>query len=249
MWADHLALNILNLFKSYTTEQKELVKYLNVFWGINPKDITWYERAVRHKSLIGSGKFSHADCNERLELLGDAVLDTIITEHLFTLFPKKDEGYLTKLRARIVNRQMLGEVGRKSKLDSVIQARIGSDDSMDKIIGNALEALIGAIYADRGFEQAKKSVQQFLLTEYLDLKSVVQESQDYKSAFIEWAQHHKHKIAFNTKESDTEEHMFECIILVNNEVTAEGKARSKKKAEQAASKMAVKELKLHHAQV
>lgn len=218
-------------------------------WGINPKDIVWYERAVRHKSLIGSGKFSHADCNERLELLGDAVLDTIITEHLFKLFPKNDEGYLTKLRARIVNRQMLGEVGKKANLDTVIQARIGTDDSMDKIIGNALEALIGAIYADRGFEKVKKSVTQFLLTKYLDLELVVQESQDYKSAFIEWAQHHKHKIQFDTKESESEEHMFECVILVNNEVTAQGKARSKKKAEQAASKMVVKDLKLHHAQV
>lgn len=225
------------------------MQYLNTYWGINPKDIFWYERSVRHKSLIGSGKFSHADCNERLELLGDAVLDTIITEHLFKLFPQKDEGYLTKLRARIVNRQMLGDVGKKAHLDSVIEARIGTDDSMDKIIGNALEALIGAIYADRGFEKAKRSVQEFLLTKYLDLDLVVQESQDYKSAFIEWAQHHKHKIQFDTKESATEEHVFDCVIFVNNEATAEGKARSKKKAEQAASKVAVKQLKLQHAQV
>ncbi|MDP4963685.1 MAG: ribonuclease III [Salibacteraceae bacterium] len=235
---------ILNIFRFYSPKQKLLIRYLKTYWGIQPKEISWYEKAVRHKSLIGSGKFTHTDCNERLELLGDAVLDTVITEHLFSLFPEKDEGYLTKIRARIVNRQMLGEVGKQAQLNTVIEARIGTDDSMDKIIGNALEALIGAIYLDRGFEQARKSVKQNLLAKFLDLDQVLQESQDYKSAIIEWAQQHKHKIQFDTTDSVADDQMFECIVLINNEPLASGKERSKKKAEQVASKLAVKQLNL-----
>jgi ribonuclease III len=244
LWADFLALAILNIFRFYSPKQKLLIRYLKTYWGIQPKEISWYEKAVRHKSLIGSGKFTHTDCNERLELLGDAVLDTVITEHLFSLFPEKDEGYLTKIRARIVNRQMLGEVGKQAQLNTVIEARIGTDDSMDKIIGNALEALIGAIYLDRGFEQARKSVKQNLLAKFLDLDQVLQESQDYKSAIIEWAQQHKHKIQFDTTDSVADDQMFECIVLINNEPLASGKERSKKKAEQVASKLAVKQLNL-----
>ncbi len=244
MWADFLALAIFNIFRSYSPKQKLLIRYLKTYWGIQPKEISWYEKAVRHKSLIGSGKFTHTDCNERLELLGDAVLDTVITEHLFSLFPEKDEGYLTKIRARIVNRQMLGEVGKQAQLNTVIEARIGSDDSMDKIIGNALEALIGAIYLDRGFDQARKCIKRYLLEKFLDLDQVLQESQDYKSAIIEWAQQHKHKIQFDTSDSVAEDQMFECTVLINNEPIASGKERSKKKAEQVASKLAVKQLNL-----
>lgn len=199
---------------------------------------------MRHKSLIGGGQFGHTDCNERLELLGDAVLDTVVTEYLFKLFPEKDEGYLTKIRARIVNRQMLSDVGKRAKLYTVIEARIGNEDSMEKIIGNALEALIGAIYLDKGFEAAKKSVEKFLLRKFLDLNLIIQESQDHKSSIIEWAQQQKLKIHFDTKEADGDGHMFECKILINGEVLASGLEKSKKKAEQIASKQATKQLNL-----
>jgi ribonuclease-3 len=123
---------------------------------VTPKSYSLYEKALRHKSVVGSGKFCHKDCNERLELLGDAVLDTVITEYLFYKFPEADEGSLTKIRARIVNRQTLSEVGLRAELDQIIEARISEDDSNSKIIGNALEAWLGAIYLDRGFDAAKK---------------------------------------------------------------------------------------------
>ena len=237
-------MNLRNLFRNYSPKQKRLIGYLKSKWGVSIRDISWYEQAVRHKSLIGSGKFCHTDCNERLELLGDAVLDTVITEHLFERFPSKDEGYLTKIRARIVNRQMLGLIGSKAGLQEVIEARIGSDDSMDKITGNALEALIGAIYMDKGFKVAKDSLQKFFLNNYLDLDQVVAESQDHKSALIEWVQQKKFKIQFDTHEDPENEQLFTCKIYLNSEFVSSGTERSKKKAEQAASKQAVKELNL-----
>ena len=165
--------------KTYNQRQKLLIKYLKNHWGVKPSDISWYEKALRHKSVVGSGKYCHQDCNERLELLGDAVLDTVITEYLFNKYPESNEGYLTKIRARIVNRQTLGSVGKASGLDKVIEARIGNEDSTDKIVGNALEAWLGAIYIDRGFRAAKKSIDEFLLPNYINIEAIIEQAFDF----------------------------------------------------------------------
>lgn len=207
-------------------------------------DITWYEKALRHKSVVGSGKYCHQDCNERLELLGDAVLDTVITEYLFNKYPESNEGYLTKLRARIVNRQTLGAVGKASGLHEVIEARIGNEDSMDKIVGNALEAWLGAIYIDRGFSVAKNSIDRFLVPNYIDIEDIIGNAFDFKSKLIEWAQQQKKDLRFNTSNNADLEGMFTCTVVMDQVLVATGKERSKKKAEQATSKTACETLKL-----
>lgn len=193
---------------------------------------------------MGSGKFCHQDCNERLELLGDAVLDTVVTEYLFKRFPESDEGYLTKIRARIVNRRTLGEVGKNAGLGEIIEARVGSDDSMDKIIGNALEAWLGAIYIDRGFIAAKKSIDQYLLPRYLDMDDIIKNAFDFKSKLIEWSQQHKKHMRFETYAADKSDSSFICDIKVENNAIASGNGKSKKRAEQEAAKVACKELSL-----
>lgn len=207
-------------------------------------DISWYEKALRHKSVVGSGKYCHQDCNERLELLGDAVLDTVITEYLFKKYPESNEGYLTKLRARIVNRQTLGTVGIASGLHEVIEARIGTEDSMDKIVGNALEAWLGAIYIDRGFTVAKKSIERYLVPNYIDIEAIIEHAMDFKSKLIEWAQQHKKDLRFNTSNHADNDSMFICSVVMDQVLVASGKERSKKKAEQVASKAACESLKL-----
>lgn len=188
--------------------------------------------------MIGAGKFCHVDCNERLELLGDAVLDTVITEYLFYRFPEEDEGVLTKIRSRIVNRQMLGTVGMNAGLNNVLEARIGAEDSLDKIVGNALEAWLGAIYIDRGFEAAKQSIHEYLIKRYIDIEEVINQSNDFKSKLIEWVQQQKSKIYFDTQASGNEEQWFTCEIMINGEQKAKGAGKSKKKAEQEAAKHA-----------
>lgn len=213
-------------------------------WGISPRKIAWYEKALRHKSVIGSGKYIHIDCNERLELLGDAVLDTVITEYLFNRYPESNEGDLTKLRSRIVNRSTLGEVGKASGLHLMIEARIGNEDSMDKIVGNALEAWLGAIYIDRGFKVTKKTIERFLLPKYLNLDTIVEQSFDFKSKLIEWAQRDKKNIDFRTSNNTDEDQCFQCSIIVNEVLLASAKEKSKKKAEQKASQLACAQLNL-----
>ena len=194
--------------------------------------------------MVGAGKYCHEDCNERLELLGDAVLDTVITEFLFNKYPASNEGYLTKLRARIVNRQTLGAVGKASGLHEVIEARIGNDDSMDKIVGNALEAWLGAIYIDKGFTAAKKSIDAFLIPKYIDINQIIEQAFDFKSKLIEWAQQQKKDLRFNTATNTDDTQMFTCQVIVDQVLIAEGKERSKKKAEQIASKSACESLDL-----
>ena len=209
---------------------------------MSPRDISWYEKALRHKSVIGSGKYVHIDCNERLELLGDAVLDTVITEYLFNRYPDSNEGNLTKLRSRIVNRGTLGDVGRASDLHKVIEARIGNEDSMDKIVGNALEAWLGAIYIDRGFKATKASIEQYLIPKYIDIDDIIKQSFDFKSKLIEWSQREKKRIDFRTSNNVDEDQCFECAIIVNDVMIASEKATSKKKAEQKASQSACKKM-------
>lgn len=226
---------LTRLFRKHNSRQKYLRKYLVSHWGVSPRDIVWYEKALRHKSVIGTGKFCHIDCNERLELLGDAVLDTVITEYLFHRFPEDDEGVLTKIRSRIVNRQMLGKVGMNAGLNDVLEARIGSDDSLDKIVGNALEAWLGAIYVDRGFEAAKRSIEQYLIARYIDIEEVISQSNDFKSKLIEWVQHQKSRIQFNTQAAGNEEQWFTCEIYIDGKHQASGSERSKKRAEQQAA--------------
>lgn len=199
---------------------------------------------MRHKSVIGSGKFEHLDCNERLELLGDAVLDTVITEFLFKRYPDSNEGSLTKLRSRIVNRSTLSEVGKAAQLHEIIEARIGSVDSMDKIIGNALEAWLGAIYIDRGFKIAKQSIDNYLIKSYIDIDNIVEQTYDAKSKLIEWAQQGKKRLEFRTTHNADEQDLFESTVIIDDVLQSTSKEKSKKKAEQKAAHEACKKLNL-----
>lgn len=230
-----ILLSSLFFSTKFSPRQKRLAEYLRSNWGVSAHDISWYEKALRHKSVVGSGKYEHTDCNERLELLGDSVLDTVVTEFLFKKYPENNEGELTKIRARIVNRQTLGAVGKASGLHEIIEARIGNEDSMDKIIGNALEAWIGAIYIDRGFSIAKNSIDQFLIPRYIDIEQIIEQAFDFKSKLIEWTQQRKLSLIFDTSNTPNDENLFVCSIIVNQELIARGKERSKKKAEQIAS--------------
>jgi ribonuclease-3 len=210
-------LAIFSIFKRYSNRERKLRDYLTSHWRIKPKDIQWYENALRHKSLVGSGKFCHTDCNERLELLGDAVLDTVVTEYLFYKFPESNEGELTKIRARIVNREMLGKVGLNAGL------------------GKAFEAWIGAIYLDLGFAEVKKCIEHVVLKKYIDIEAVVSQSTDFKSQLIEWTQQQKVQISFKTSQSTHDTFMFICEIHINGEFKSAGTERSKKRAEQIAA--------------
>lgn len=237
-------IRIRKIFHRYSSREKSLSNYLKSTWGISHSRIDIFQQALRHKSIIGTGKFCYGECNERLELLGDAVLDTVVTDYIFKKFPNQNEGWLTKLRARIVNREMLARVGYSCQLDHYLECSVGSEDSMEKIVGNAVEAWIGAIYLDRGFKPVKKVIETKLLNEWIDLDDVAQNTTDFKSKLIEWAQKNKYSIRFNTLEKLNGESHFECKIDVKGECIGQGAERSKKRAEQRAAQRACELLNL-----
>jgi len=173
--------------------------------------------------------------------LGDAILAAIVADYLFSYYPFKREGFLTKLRARIVSREQLNEIALKMGLQFhiVVQSKINGTKN---IYGNALEALIGAIYVDKGYESTKQFIIQRIITSNIDLKELILHDSDYKSQLIEWAQKNKIDFQFEDEEVESTEKTslyFTSLIRVDERIIGKGKGLSKKEAQQMASKEAL----------
>jgi ribonuclease-3 len=169
--------------------------------GIRPGKIELYKQALVHKSVIRQ-KSSRCTSynNERLEYLGDAILGAIVAQELYLLYPTEDEGFLTKTRSRIVSRVNLNQIAQEMELQKWIRFYPLGDISQTHILGDALEAVIGAVFLDKGYENARKFVRNHILAKYLDLKQIVENDTNYKSILIEWGQKNKCPVYFITKE-------------------------------------------------
>jgi len=176
--------------------------------------------------------------NERLEYLGDCVIDLIVAEYLFQQFPDKDEGYLTKVKAKIVNRNMLAYIGGELQLRNHIRFKTGRSIRVETLEGNALEALIGAIYLDGGFEPAKKVFVSYILNKYVDFNEVLEQEIDFKSTLLIWGQKNKLTVQFKVTDEATKENAFiyTSAVEINNKDWGMGRGKSKKEAEQHASR-------------
>lgn len=238
-------MNFTYLLRNYSKRQRQLHEYLKGYWGIRPGNIGWYEQALRHQSMVGSQQFQRFQCNERLELLGDSVLDVAITHHLFKLFPKESEGFLTKMRSRIVNRKMLSELALLANLDKYLQHRLSERDQAEKVLGNAFEALLGAMYLDRGYDATAKVVNNVIIKKLLQVELLAERPFDFKSKLVEWGQKFKVGVEFNTTATGSNHApLFECKIVIGDETRAVGVEKSKKKAEQDAARQVCEQLKL-----
>lgn len=206
--------------------------------GIWPCKTDLYRQALVHKSVL-KGKFKKRTYNnERLEYLGDAILGAVIAQELYALYPSKDEGFLTKTRSRIVSRANLNQIAYEMGLQNWIQFHPPKDLSQTHIVGDALEAVIGAVFLDKGYQSARKFVRNRILAKYLNLQEIVENDTNFKSILIEWGQKNKCPVHFVTEEYPvTEENgpVFIARAVVDNEVTGEGTGNSKKEAEQKAA--------------
>jgi ribonuclease-3 len=178
------------------------------------------------------------ESNERLEFLGDAILDAVVAEYLFKKFPGNDEGYLTKLKSKVVNRKTLAFIGEKMQIRAVLNYNQSRNLNISALEGNAFEAIIGAIYLDGGFDAAKKSLQNHVLRKFVDLNKLLEEEIDFKSRLIIWCQKKRMKIDFIVVD---EQHThgaweYEVSIQINKRDFGRGRASSKKQAEQVAAK-------------
>lgn len=221
-------------------KDKEQYKNLRELLGFTPDNLELYTLAMTHRSasqLLPDGNRNHAN-NERLEYLGDAVLETVVSHYLFTEFPDETEGELTQMRSRIVNRGMLNEISRRMGIDNYLVKGDNNNKTQKHVIGNALEALIGAIYLDKGYEFTQRFVLEAILGRYVDMNDIMNTETDFKSRLIEWCQKSKRSIRFNTvmdKESTAKVPNFKSRIIIDGIELGHGHGNSKKEAEQKAS--------------
>lgn len=214
--------------------------------GFYPYHITLYEQALLHKSSsikLKNGKWIN---NERLEFLGDAILDAIVADIVFKQFEYKKEGFLTSTRSKIVQRDTLNKLAVDIGLDKLIKTTTRNLSHNTHMYGNALEALIGAIYLDQGYRVAKRFVHERLIQEFLDMERVVKKEVNFKSRLIEWSQKNKIEICFNLVDTFNDEQnnpVFQSEVLIAGQQLGLGSGYSKKESQQNAAKMAMKKLK------
>ena len=216
----------------------ELVRLL----GFLPRRLQYYHLAFLPKSANHQKQQGSLINNERLEYLGDAILDAIVADYLFERFPDGDEGFMTKLRARIVKRRNLDYLATKLDIPRLIKTGVAPGNKSKHLYGNVLEALIGAIYLDRGYGSARRFFIRKIMQRHIDLVKLVKKDPDYKSRIIEWAQKNRVEIVFESKEehlSNKKTPYFISTILLKGEQKGTGRGGSKKEAEQLAAKEAL----------
>jgi len=183
--------------------------------------------------------------NERLEYLGDAVLGTIVAHELYRRYPEGSEGFLTKTRSRIVNRNLLNDIAYSMGLTDLIQSNLQTDPTHTHVLGDALEALIGAVFIDHGYETCRGFVVNELMGKYIDIDKLAKKDTNYKSLLIEWAQKHKKNVDFITEEhhqTDNATPVFIAHAAIDNEMAGVGEGSSKKEAQQNAARNALKKV-------
>jgi ribonuclease-3 len=208
--------------------------------GFKPIEISYYKKAFIHRSTSKIDTEGNPINYERLEFLGDAMLSSIIAAHLFSKAPAGDEGYLTKMRSKIVSREHLNELGRDLNLVRFLDSKVPVQHFGENIHGNLFEALVGAIYLDRGYSFCEKFIQKRVVVPYVDIAKLEGKVISYKSLLIEWCQKEKKKFHFDIFEDNDSsgERLFGVKFSIDDKVIAKARASSKKKAEEKACQRA-----------
>ena len=233
---------IANLFSIFNScDDHKLQKELKSILGFTPKNTQLYKQALLHRSVSFISESGSIINNERLEFLGDAVLGMCIAEYLYLKYPHVDEGELTKIRSRLVSGHNLEKLSKQMGIHSLIVSRANLRKSVH-ISGDAVEALIGAIYLDKGFEKTKEFVNKRFLKICENIEANADAYYNFKSTVIEWCQQKKIEYHFHTiihRESSNHRPLFICNLIIGNEVCGVGFGRSKKDAEQNAAREAL----------
>ncbi len=208
--------------------------------GYRPHNSTYFKEAFTHRSTNSKDEKGNPISYERLEFLGDAMLSAIIAEYLFSEVPHGNEGYLTKMRSKVVSREHLNELGKDLNLLDLLQSKMKKENFGDNIHGNVFEALVGAIFLDKGYTACEKFVYNNVIIPYIDIERLEGKIISYKSLLIEWCQKQKkvfkYQIYDDTGKDDIKH--FAVKLRIDNKVIAKARATSKKKAEEKASKRA-----------
>ena len=230
---------ILRLYNQFLAKDKDFAKRISSIIGFTPANLAIFRLAFHHKSS-STDKTSPLRSNERLEFLGDAILSTIVAEYLFKKYPNGSEGFLTKMRSKIVKRRTLNQIADDMGLD-VILREYNETRLSDSMKGNALEALIGAIYLERGYNGTKQIVIGRILRNYINIHDLEQQDDNYKSQLLEWCQKTGRDVDYRMKQKYKfdKRDRFKIAVAVNGDEVASAEAFSKKSAEQLASQRAL----------
>lgn len=209
--------------------------------GYKPGNVSLYKTALTHRSVREGAD----ENNERLEYLGDAVLSALIADYLFKRYPYKEEGFLTEMRSKMVNRQKLNEIALKMGLKKItFYNKFDNALKISQIFGNTLEALIGAVYLDKGYKKTQQWVEEYIIYPHMFTDDLEEIEINIKNKLYGWANKNGHVLAFPTLDEKMENgrRLFTIAASVDGEVVAQGKGYNKKDASQIAAQLAVEKL-------
>jgi ribonuclease-3 len=233
---------LFQMIKLFSSKRKEFYLFLKDILGFYPGNIKLYDIAFIHKSASTTDSMGNLINNERLEYLGDAILGAVVAEFLYNRFPQRGEGFLTQMRSKLVNRAFLSQLINETGLHQFIKSRSIGNASTSNIYGDALEALIGAIYLDKGFDKARYVIIKRFLNGYVDLNKMEEQDNNYKSQLIEWGQKNKMDVNFQTEEEATPNSKFSIFVStveIEKEIKGKGYGSSKKESQQNAAREAI----------
>lgn len=214
--------------------------------GFFPRNIRFYEQALLHKSTSIRSEKGRPLNNERLEFLGDAILDAIVGDIVYKHFEGRREGFLTNTRSKIVQRETLNKLAVGIGLDKLVKYSTRSSSHNSYMYGNAFEAFIGAIYLDQGYERCKQFMEKKILKNYIDLDKMSRKEVNFKSKLIEWSQKTKMEVSFELIEQFLDQDynpMFHTEVRIEGLSAGTGTGYSKKESQQNAAQMALKKIK------
>lgn len=222
-------------------KKKDFKKQLSNVLGFSPGNLTLYTTALSHRSIREGAD----ENNERLEFLGDAVLSSIVAHYLFMKYPYKGEGFLTEMRSKMVNRQQLNDIGIKMGLKKItIYNKHDNSLKVSQIFGNTLEALIGAVYLDKGYPRTRRWVEKYIISTHMFLDDLESVDINIKNKLYGWANKNGKSLEFETlgEKFENGRRLFTIGATVDGELIAEGKGYNKKDASQIAAQLAVEKL-------
>lgn len=230
--------SIYKRLRLFVLSRKEPYYTFYTLLGFCPNDITLFQQACRHRS---AARGKHQGNNERLEFLGDAILNAVISDIIYKTYNSKKEGFLSKTRSKIVKRETLNHLAVEIGLDKIVEISLQSQSHNNNTYGNALEALIGAIYLDQGYEECRKIIEKKIIGAHINIDEIARQEVNFKSRVIEWCQHYHIPYEFETDNISCDEFknpIFHARIVIAGRILGEGSGYSKKEAQQEAAHQA-----------
>ena len=237
---------VLKFYKLYLSPDRKYVKLLKNLLGFVPGNLMLYRLAFRHKSVAQIVKKGVKNSNERLEFLGDAVLGSVVADVLFKMYPYEDEGFLTELRSKMVSRINLNALGRKLGFEQLVEfdTRVINTSRQSSLLGDAFEALVGAVYLDKGYDFTKNFLVNRIIKSHIDIHTLEKTETNFKSKLIEWCQRHGKDVTFEltTNQQGENAKLFTVQANIDGEILGNGKEFNKKTAEKLAAEKACEAL-------